>query len=63
MRRKEPPPEFVTFSAEIASLSGKLVPQSMTPGESRTPEELNIRAKTAATDALEEAGARQAKGR
>ena len=48
MRRKKPPPEFVAFWAEIASLSGEPVPDSIMPGESRTPKELDIRAKTAA---------------
>jgi len=48
MRRKKPPPEFVAFWAEIASLSGEPVTDSIMPGESRTPKELDIRAETAA---------------
>jgi hypothetical protein len=48
MSRKNPPPEFVTFWAELATLGGKPVTESMTPTYSRTPEELSIRAKTSA---------------
>jgi hypothetical protein len=56
LRQKKPPPEFVKFWAEIASLGGKLVPESMTSGESRTPDELNTRAKRSATMRLKKQG-------
>jgi hypothetical protein len=54
MRSKKPPPEFVTFWAEIASLGGKPTAESMT--RSRTPEELNTRAKRSATMRLKKQG-------
>jgi hypothetical protein len=56
MRRKKPRPEFIKFWAEIASLRGKPVTESMTPSESRTPEELSTRAKTAAKMRLRNQG-------
>ena len=42
-------PEFVKFWTEIASLGRKHVLESVTPAESRAPEELSIRAKRSAT--------------
>jgi hypothetical protein len=49
LRRKKPPPELITFWAELANFGRKAVPESMTPAYLRTPEELNARAKRSAT--------------
>jgi hypothetical protein len=52
--RKKPPPEFVTFWAEIASFGRKPVAESMT--RSLTLVELNARAKRSATMRLRKQG-------
>jgi hypothetical protein len=48
LRRKKPPPEFVTFWAEIAKLGGGPVTESIAPAYPRTPAELNRRAERSA---------------
>lgn len=48
LRKKTPPPEFVTFWSELATLGGKPVAEPVTPAYSRTPAELNRRAKNSA---------------
>jgi hypothetical protein len=59
-RKKKPRPEFVTFRAEIARFGRKTGAESMT--RSRTPEELNTRAKSSATMRLRKQGGGKAKG-
>jgi hypothetical protein len=61
LRRKKPPPEFVTFWAEIAKLGGGPVTESTAPAYPRTLAELDSRAKRSALMRLSKQNSRMAR--